>query len=588
MNNSEKNVWKNKGFSLVEIMIASGLAAALGLLVMNITKESNKTSTKLQSDIDATVIANEVMGYLADPQVCQNTNNLGNKSIASLPGSIANVITQVRKKDGTNVYATGTAAAGPFYGPSALSIASYTFDDPTAGNTDGVNSQIVNSRDAYLTIHFRKKQINQNTAGTAEILRKIKIVFQTNASDTGTTIQFCKATSTGYDGVWDRGTGAYINTINYANNVGISTTTPDFPLSVNGIIAKVTNDYNAGVTGSSFQISTGATTGNTYSNLQAYVTGGSATGNLVMQSVGGNVGIGMTSPNYKLDVTGNVNVTGNEYVSGNIGIGTTSPAVKLDIVNAGTAAKIRVGTGTGSGLEFINSGTSITIPATNSLALTTNTAERMRITSSGQVGVNTTTPAAGSMMDVNGRLIISYANANTDGLNTASATFDNDAATKLWVKNQIAALLGDTNPTLLNTLASTIANYATSNTMGVIRQNVCTSSQIKVQTKNFGTPAYTTITGSYSGSTCTYQTINALDCATSGNCNAIYAQVYYAENGGTGGGFCVNGKCLTRADRFRCPDGYFMYGIANGFPQCKQDNVASPATPTDTALPYTY
>jgi hypothetical protein len=45
----------------------------------------------------------------------------------------------------------------------------------------------------------------------------------------------------------------------------------------------------------------------------------------------GNIGVGTANPAYKLDVNGNTNILGNEYISGNLGIGTITPATKLHI-----------------------------------------------------------------------------------------------------------------------------------------------------------------------------------------------------------------------------------------------------------------
>lgn len=47
-----------------------------------------------------------------------------------------------------------------------------------------------------------------------------------------------------------------------------------------------------------------------------------------------NVGIGMSDPQYKLDVQGTCYIRGNSYVSGFVGIGTTSPIYKLDVVGS--------------------------------------------------------------------------------------------------------------------------------------------------------------------------------------------------------------------------------------------------------------
>jgi len=53
---------------------------------------------------------------------------------------------------------------------------------------------------------------------------------------------------------------------------------------------------------------------------------------------GGNVGIGTTAPNYKLEVAGDLNVSNVLFLNtttNNLGIGTTSPSTKLDVQNGG-------------------------------------------------------------------------------------------------------------------------------------------------------------------------------------------------------------------------------------------------------------
>ena len=77
----------------------------------------------------------------------------------------------------------------------------------------------------------------------------------------------------------------------------------------------------------------------------------------------GNVGIGLTNPTAKLDVTGNVNITGyatasaslavgytsvpvgpgNAVFAGNVGIGTTAPAAQFDIVNGAAYSRMNAG-----------------------------------------------------------------------------------------------------------------------------------------------------------------------------------------------------------------------------------------------------
>jgi hypothetical protein len=69
--------------------------------------------------------------------------------------------------------------------------------------------------------------------------------------------------------------------------------------------------------------------------------------------------------------------------SGNVGIGTTSPSFKLDVTG-----NARVGNVYDTGLTIAVAGNSITYPADNTLAFNTNSAERARIDSSGNFQFN--------------------------------------------------------------------------------------------------------------------------------------------------------------------------------------------------------
>ena len=138
----------------------------------------------------------------------------------------------------------------------------------------------------------------------------------------------------------------------------------------------------------------------------------------------GNVGIGTTSPGYKLHVSGNVYINETLFVNqlttiedglivyDNLGIGTTSPVSKLNINNGDAWINV---TDTLRGLQFGFAGPShgsyraavmggaesyggtdsgvLTFHTQNGYVVSAIPPERMRITSVGNVGIGTTSPA---------------------------------------------------------------------------------------------------------------------------------------------------------------------------------------------------
>jgi hypothetical protein len=173
------------------------------------------------------------------------------------------------------------------------------------------------------------------------------------------------------------GSGAEVFAVNNDGNVGIGTTSPSERLAItsaSGIDSYLLLTGGPGLTRGGLKLGNG---GNTYGQLyfdntnnnvvlqQQYTSGDlllgtNSTTNLTIKS-GGNVGIGITSPGYRLDVQGGqVNASGGfciagdcktawsqvggsgssqwasnssgiNYSSGNVGIGTTTPATQLDV-----------------------------------------------------------------------------------------------------------------------------------------------------------------------------------------------------------------------------------------------------------------
>jgi hypothetical protein len=126
----------------------------------------------------------------------------------------------------------------------------------------------------------------------------------------------------------------------------------------------------------------------------AHVTGRINAGPLIINTEsGGNVGIGTTGPQAKLDTVGAIRAEGNIYVDRSGGALTSY--MNISQRAAGSAGVFGNALGNGQ-TEIISVGTAGIILGSydaNPIAFGTNNAERMRITSGGNVGIGTAVPA---------------------------------------------------------------------------------------------------------------------------------------------------------------------------------------------------
>ena len=245
-------------------------------------------------------------------------------------------------------------------------------------------------------------------------------------------------------------------------NVGIGTSSPTRKLDVaglsmfNGAQLRSTDD---GSTLVGFVGNRSAWTGGSLDNnlsVAAYTSNicfftNNSVGESMRITSTGNVGIGTSTPNRLLTVAGTTsglialnsssyrNTTigsdsvGNFIVyddtagayrmvinsSGNVGIGTTNPEVSLDVVgiNGGTAQS-RVRSTSGGDIRIsVDTVGRVGTYSNSDLLVLTNSSERMRITSTGNVGIGTTSPAYKTQIESSGADVFLSKNTSSTSFN---------------------------------------------------------------------------------------------------------------------------------------------------------------------------
>jgi hypothetical protein len=213
--------------------------------------------------------------------------------------------------------------------------------------------------------------------------------------------------------------------------VGLGTSSPQALLDVNGQARfggnKVTLDTNGSIGGT---ISNSTTRAFVLSNVD--VNADYFGGRVIQVGPDGTINIGGTagtspssysSPNIKLNPAGSSYFTG-----GSVGIGTTSPTESFTLGSGNaqiTSGQLTVGVTSTSGLQFINDGTFGTL---NNIPLILRTAstERVRLDTSGRVGIGTTSPkstAGGLDVSSGGNSIIFGADSTSTSRTDATSKF---------------------------------------------------------------------------------------------------------------------------------------------------------------------
>jgi hypothetical protein len=339
---------------------------------------------------------------------------------------------------GTNGVAIGTITQSNILTFNSTALRTYTFPDasgtlaltsdisgylPLTGGTltgqlyiNPTNTATVGLDVASNTIRFRSDNLEgfkrQLTIGLSSGT-VINMIAQGFGANYGTDLAFYTASTSGVNG----SPAIYITGTN--NRIGIKTGTPSYDLDVSGTFRVSTSAYFSTSSGS---VGIGTTSPDTL--LQVAATG--STGASVRTNTSGDAFMRfyLDSTNYghfyadranskvtlgslpSVPLTFETGTTERMRITsaGLVGIGTSTPASALHAIgvirssNAGNTISTRIES---DGLYTSGSDMFVDVGASNIRFYTAS--ERMRITSDGRVGINTTSPQSGTSLDVVGQ-----------------------------------------------------------------------------------------------------------------------------------------------------------------------------------------
>ncbi len=289
-------MFKNaSGISLVEVIIAGTVMIGIGLGVSKMTTNVNKNIKLSEKNLEVVSLLGEMRGVLSAPTACKNSFDTLNGKLSSLldirtfQGASAGI------KNSNNEY---VFEVDKNYGSSGVKLSSIEINDSqddVAITTNGQGS-------TNLLITFDR---GEKSSGVRFISKKIRL----NVNAIGDNISSCNAFASGESSIWTRNT-ADPNTIYYNyGSIGVGTTTPGSKLEVyDGNIIANDSDSNFVQLWSDNAVIAGRN-GSMDSLRFGFADDASATGwseKVRIEDNSGNVGIGVTNPQAKLDIAGGI------------------------------------------------------------------------------------------------------------------------------------------------------------------------------------------------------------------------------------------------------------------------------------------
>lgn len=198
----------NTGFGLVEVIVAAGILAALGVVLMNLNKQSATTLVKSKVDQESLLVINEMVSILSDPVNCMAS--LGGRNAET---TVAGTITRLVHK-GQTKFAVNTES-----GDAGLKVLSYSLNASAPGVSLATNT-------TNLSIHFERKKIQ---AGNGNIIKNMRLHVEVDSSKN---ITNCRSLSSASTDIWSRGNAGDI--FYSGGRVGVGIDSPRGALEVIG------------------------------------------------------------------------------------------------------------------------------------------------------------------------------------------------------------------------------------------------------------------------------------------------------------------------------------------------------------------
>jgi hypothetical protein len=204
MSNFVSNLKATKGFSLIGILVLASAVVSVGLVIMDMTKQSRKYSTKLELDTDIELISDEISAILSDPVKCKATFT------SAAPTDI----------NGKYFIKTSPAAPSEGYGNSGLKIDSFILSEDTPPTPPY----------GILTINYQNKKFLKGNIGVANIAKTMGVYFLGSPG----AVTECRASEASSEAEWSYVNGQNVILNSVINNIGMGMNSPKVKLDING------------------------------------------------------------------------------------------------------------------------------------------------------------------------------------------------------------------------------------------------------------------------------------------------------------------------------------------------------------------